>query len=151
MERISPHGQRIGNDRRVKQAPEISVGAVAVFDGALLLVRRGHGPAAGRWAVPGGRVEWGETVAEALVREVREETGLECICGQFIGWVELIDDESHFIVLDFEAVILDDGIPAPGDDAVEACWVPLADVAAMDLVDGLAEFLHDHGIITTFT
>ena len=57
--------------------PEVCVGAIAVRDGCVRLVRRGHGPAAGQWSVPGGRVEWGETLAGAVVREVAEETGLE--------------------------------------------------------------------------
>lgn len=114
------------------------------------MVRRGHGPAAGQWAVPGGRVEWGETIAEALVREVREETGLASVCGKFVGWVELIDQDHHFVILDFEVVVLDDSAPSAGDDAMEVRWVPLDEVGDLDLVDGLAEFLHDHGVITTF-
>ena len=65
----------------VSERPELCVGAVAVHDGDLLMIRRGHGPAAGEWSVPGGRVERGELLAEAVVREVREETGLECVCG----------------------------------------------------------------------
>ena len=67
--------------------PELCVGAVVVQDGELLLIRRGHGPAAGSWSVPGGRVEAGELRAEAVVREVREETGLEAVCGPLVGWL----------------------------------------------------------------
>lgn len=131
--------------------PELSVGAIAVHDGDLLLVRRGHGPAAGSWSVPGGRVEAGELLAEAVVREVREETGLECICGELVGWAELLEEGWHFVILDFEAIVLDRSEPSAGDDAAEAAWVPLSDVCDLALVDGLAEFLHDHGIIGTIT
>jgi 8-oxo-dGTP diphosphatase len=123
------------------------VGAVAVNDGRLLLVRRGHGPAAGEWSVPGGRVEGGELLAEAIVREVWEETGLECVCGELVGWVERIDDDHHFVILDFEVTVLDPRDPIAGGDAAEAMWVPLNDVLELDLVDGLAEFLHDQQII----
>ncbi len=117
----------------------------------LLLVRRGHGPAAGTWAVPGGRVEPGETLAEAVVRELAEETGLEGVCGPFVGWVERIDDEHHFVIMDFVVTILDHKEPVAGDDAAEVAWVPLIDVAEWPLVAGLAEFLHDHGLIATIT
>jgi 8-oxo-dGTP diphosphatase len=130
--------------------PEICVGAVAVHDDCLLLVRRGRGPAAGEWAVPGGRVERGELLAEAVVRELREETGLEAVCGQLVGWVERLGDDHHFVILDFDVTVLDPTVePAAGDDAAEVAWVPLTDVADYRLVDGLAEFLHEHGILGT--
>jgi mutator protein MutT len=124
------------------------VGAVAVDDGRLLLVRRGRGPAAGEWSVPGGRVEPGETVGEAVVRELAEETGIEGLCGPLLGWVERIGDDHHFVILDFVVEVLDPVDPVAGDDAAEAEWVPLHDVAEMtNLVDGLAEFLHEHGVL----
>jgi 8-oxo-dGTP diphosphatase len=133
--------------------PELCAGAVAIHDGDLLMIRRGHGPAAGEWSVPGGRVEHGELLAEAVVREVREETGLECVCGPLIGWVERIEDDgsTHFVILDFEVTVLDEAPPTAGDDAAEARWVPLPEVTDLRLVDGLAEFLHEHGIIEVIT
>jgi 8-oxo-dGTP diphosphatase len=120
---------------------------VVVADEALLLIRRGRGPAQGSWSVPGGRVERGETLAEAVVRELREETGLAGVCGELLGWVERIGDGYHFVILDFEVVLLDDAEPRAGDDAAEAAWVPLHEVAELNLVEGLAEFLADHGVI----
>lgn len=129
--------------------PEVCVGAIAVDDGRLLLVRRGHGPAAGEWSVPGGRVEPGETLAEAVVREVREETGLEGVCGPLVGWVERIGPDHHFVILDFAVSVLEPGVPRAGGDAAEAAWVPLADVPGLRLVEGLAEFLHEHGYLPT--
>jgi 8-oxo-dGTP diphosphatase len=127
--------------------PEVCVGAVAVHDGCLLLVRRGHGPAAGEWSVPGGRVEPGETLAEAVLRELREETGLEAVCDRFLGWVEDIDIDHHFVILDFAVTVLDARSPVAGDDAAEVGWVPLGELGEYRLVDGLAEFLHDHAVV----
>ena len=128
--------------------PEVCVGAIAVVDGQLLLVRRGHGPAAGEWSIPGGRVEAGETLAEAVVRELAEETGIEGVCDRLVGWVERIGADHHFVILDFLVTVLDPTGLAPGGDAVEAEWVPLEDVPHRRLVDGLAEFLHEHDIIS---
>ncbi len=126
------------------------MGAIAVADDQLLMIRRGHGPAGGRWSVPGGRVEPGETLAEAVVRELAEETGLEALCDQFVGWVERIGDGYHFLILDFAVTVLSTDAPRAGSDAAEAMWVPLIHVASLPLVDGLAEFLHEHGILPTF-
>jgi 8-oxo-dGTP diphosphatase len=132
--------------------PEICVGAVALHDGNLLMIRRGHGPAAGEWSLPGGRVEGGELLAEAVTRELREETGLEAVCGGLVGWVERLgQDDYHFVILDFEVTVLDDADPTAGDDAAEARWVPLADVVDLQLVEGLAEFLHEHGVLEVIT
>ena len=132
--------------------PEVCVGAVIVDADELLLIKRGRGVGAGKWSVPGGRVEAGEAMAEALVREVLEETGLEVVCDELVGWVERIDHDHHFVILDFRASLLDLARrdPKPGDDAEEAAWWPLSQVAELsDLVDGLAEFLHEHGVIET--
>ena len=131
--------------------PEVCVGAVALDDECLLLVRRGRGPAAGEWAIPGGRVEAGETLAEAVVREVQEETGLDVVCDELVGWVERIGADYHFVILDFSVTVLDDRPPVAGDDAAEVAWVPLHAVAEQRLVEGLAEFLHEHGVIPTIT
>ena len=127
------------------------MGAIAVTDGHLLLVRRGRGPAAGTWSVPGGRVEAGETLAEAVIRELAEETSLEGVCDELVGWVEGMSPEHHYVILDFAVTILEPADPRPGDDAVEAEWVPLDEVAHRQLTDGLAEFLHQHGIVPFIT
>jgi 8-oxo-dGTP diphosphatase len=129
--------------------PEVCVGAVVVDEDDLLLIRRGRGAAQGTWSVPGGRVEPGELLAEAVVRELLEETGLEGVCEDLVGWAERIDAEHHYVILDFRVTLLERAEPTPGDDAAEARWVPLADVAELNLVEGLAEFLHDHGIVQT--
>ena len=130
------------------QRPETCVGAVVIDQGRLLLIRRGRGPARGLWSVPGGRVEWGESLAAAVEREVAEETGLTVSCGDLVGWVELIGDDHHYVVVDFRARLV--GEPGPlraGDDADDAAWVPLDDLASVPLVDGLLGFLSDHGVV----
>ena len=131
--------------------PDLCVGAIAVDADRLLMVRRGHGPAAGQWAVPGGRVERDELLAEAVVRELWEETGVEAVCGGLVGWVERFDEGLHYVILDFRVAVLEATTPVAGDDAAEARWVPLSDVAELNLVEGLAEFLHEHGILRTIT
>jgi 8-oxo-dGTP diphosphatase len=127
--------------------PEVCVGAIAVSEERLLLIRRGRRPAAGAWSLPGGRVEAGETLAEAVLRELAEETGLEGVCDELVGWVERMGPDHHFVILDFAVTVLEPRDPTPGDDAVEAEWVRLDEVAHRRLADGLAEFLHEHGIV----
>jgi 8-oxo-dGTP diphosphatase len=135
--------------------PEVAVGAVALRDDRILLVRRGRGPAAGEWSVPGGRVEVGETLHEAVVREVAEETGLEVVVERFLGWVERIGPDEgaaapayHFVILDFLVDVLDpDRAPVAGDDAAEVAWVPVDALSETRLVAGLLDFLDDTGVI----
>jgi ADP-ribose pyrophosphatase YjhB (NUDIX family) len=118
-----------------------------IADDRLRLPRRGHGPAAGAWSLPGGRVEFGETLVEALVREVQEETGLEVVVGDYIGHVEIFGDDVHFVVHDFSATAFDAELLVAGDDATEAAWFAITDVPEMNLSAGLAEFLADNRII----
>jgi 8-oxo-dGTP diphosphatase len=128
--------------------PEVCVGAVVVDQGRVLLVQRGRAPSAGLWSVPGGRVEPGETLAEAVCRELAEETGLAGTCGDLVGWVERISAEHHFVILDFAVDVADPASASPGDDAVDLAWVPLDELAHRpDLVPGLLEFLVDHGVV----
>lgn len=109
-------------------------------------MERGRGAAVGQWSVPGGRVEPGETMAEAVVREVAEETALTVSCGPFVGWVERIGEGHHFVIMDFLARVAGPVAPKAGDDAADVAWVPLDRLDEVDLVDGLRAFLDDHGI-----
>lgn len=109
------------------------VGAVVKDDvGRMLLIVRGHDPGKGLWSIPGGRIEAGESDEEAVVREVREETGLDVICGSLIGSVERPGLAGAIIeIRDYEAVAVG-GEVAAGDDASDAGWMTPAQVAALD-------------------
>lgn len=125
--------------------PEVAVGAVAVRNGRLLVVRRGRGVATGRWSLPGGRVERDETLAAAVRRELAEETGLDVTVGQLCGIAERISDQAHYVILDYWVRAAGEAVA--GDDAAEVAWVDRAELAELDLVDGLMEFLQVNGVL----
>ncbi len=127
--------------------PTVAVGVIVRDEGRLLLIERGEGAAVGKWSVPGGKVEPGELLEDAVVRELAEETGLEAVCERFVGWVERIGDGYHFVILDFEASVVGSTDVEAASDAADARWVPLDEVTSLDLVPGLADFLQEHGII----
>jgi len=129
--------------------PEVCVGGIVVCADGLLLIRRGRGAGVGMWSIPGGRVEFGETLEQAVLREVAEETGLVVDGWRYLGHVERIAESWHFVIHDFVAEIAGTRpVPKAGDDASEAAWVPLSDVAAFPgLAPGLADFLIEHRVI----
>jgi ADP-ribose pyrophosphatase YjhB (NUDIX family) len=120
------------------------VGAV-VFDhsGRLLLVRRAREPSRGRWSVPGGRVEAGETDQHALRREVAEETGLAV---KITGWLGSVQRPAPggavFDIHDYRCLVTG-GTLRPGDDADDARWCDARELAQLPLVSGLIEALTD--------
>lgn len=126
--------------------PILAVGAVICWGDAILLVQRGQQPGLGLWSLPGGRLESGEPLADAVCREVAEETGLTVRCGPLLELVERISDTHHFVIADFWAELIEPGQPTPGDDAAAAAWVPRSEVQSWSLVDGLGEFLARHGL-----
>jgi 8-oxo-dGTP diphosphatase len=135
-----------------KDIPVCAVGAIVLEKGEVLLVRRNHAPALGQWSLPGGRVEWGETLREAIAREVREETGVNIEVEGLAGIAERIlpDDEGtieyHYVILDFWARPKSREL-TPGDDASEARWVPVGELNEYELTAGLYEFLQDRGAL----
>jgi ADP-ribose pyrophosphatase YjhB (NUDIX family) len=68
-----------------------------------------------------------------------------------VGWVERIGADHHYVILDFAVTVLEPGDVQAGSDADEAEWVPLEDVPHRPLVEGLADFLHEHGVISVIT
>lgn len=125
--------------------PVVGVGAVCVRDGRLLVVRRGRGLAAGAWALPGGRQEPGETLQEAVARELTEETGLSGAVGPLCGVAERMGAGYHYVILDFWVEPTGDAVAA--DDAAEVAWATRADLERLPLVPQLAEWLAEHGIL----
>lgn len=120
------------------------VGAVVLDEhGRLLVIRRRNAPDAGRWSLPGGRVEAGEAATVAIVREVAEETALTIEIVRELGTVTIPGPESHieFVVRDFLCTPIGVTDPVAGDDATAVAWVDRDAFRALDLVDGLHDTL----------
>lgn len=117
------------DDGRYPQVPRVGVGAFVVKDDRVLLVKRAKAPSLGLWAIPGGRVELGETLERAAERETLEETGIIVkVRGEPVFWFDFIErDEQgrvlyHYVIVDFRADYVS-GNPAAGDDAGQVAWV----------------------------
>ena len=122
------------------------VGAIITDSaGRLLLIQRGHEPEAGRWSLPGGRIEPGESDEQALVREVREETGLQVTPGRLVGVVERPWPGGVLVIRDYAAQVIG-GELAAGDDAADARWVSLPGFGGLALTTGLKEVLYAWGV-----
>ena len=118
------------------QRPIAGVGVAVISDDKLLVVQKRDGPFAGRWALPGGKIELGETRETAAAREVKEETGLDVAIDDVIWVGETIGPGSppqwHFTLVDFAAHVTGGELVA-GDDAVDARWVTIDELVALPL------------------
>ena len=117
-----------------KRRPAAAAGVVCLRGQEVLLIRRGTAPRQGEWSLPGGRIEWGERAAEAALRELGEETGVEA---ELTGLLDVIDGffpehGRHFVLVDYAARWLS-GEPRPGDDAADARFWPAEE--AIEAVD----------------
>jgi 8-oxo-dGTP diphosphatase len=128
--------------REYPERPWVGVGALIFREGRVLLVRRGHAPSLGEWSIPGGALEVGETLADGVKREVREETGLAV---DPLAVVEVVDrivrDETgrvqfHYVLVDYLCRV-SGGSEAWADDAVGLRW------ATMDELEGVAQFTQE--------
>ena len=116
-------------------------------DGRVLLVRRGHDPQRGRWSVPGGRVEPGESLEQAAAREVLEETGLVVDVGREL-WIARVPAGAarEYEVHGFAAAVTG-GVLGHGDDADDARWVDPGELHSLELTIDLLDHLRDSGIV----
>ena len=125
--------------RRYPERPLVGVGAVIIKEGKILLVKRANEPNKGRWSVPGGLVRKGESLVDALKREIREELNVDIDVGDVACVTDEIfyDDKGgvayHYVVIDFFAEIR--GNPKPGSDAADVKWVSLKEIDKIDVVE----------------
>jgi len=118
--------------------PLVGVGALIICNGKILLEKRGNEPGKGKWSIPGGLVELGETVEQTVIREVKEETGLEVEKPEHVDVVDnvVLDEKGrtrfHFVIIDF-SVKLKGGVLKAASDAEELKWVALDEVERCDL------------------
>jgi mutator protein MutT len=132
--------------RLYPKQPVVGVGAVIIQNGKILLEKRKNEPGRGKWSIPGGLVELGESVSQTVVREVAEETGLEVCEPELIDVVDnVVRDENgevkyHFVIIDF-FVKLKGGELKAQSDADELRWVPLDEVEKYDLTKTFRAFI----------
>lgn len=135
--------------RRYPDRPVAGVGALLFEGGKVLLVQRGQEPLRGWWSLPGGAIELGEPILEALRREVREETGLEIEPIRLAEIFERIQPdregriEFHYVVADWVCRVTG-GTPQPGTDAAALRWVAREDLASLQITSGTLEIVLRH-------
>lgn len=124
--------------RDYPEHPRAGVGAIVWRGEELLLIRRGQPPRAGEWSIPGGGQELGETVAEAAIREVFEETGIEITVTDVVTVVDMIERDAdgrvryHYVLVDVNAEWVSSE-PKAATDAVDVCWSRLEQLDAFGL------------------
>ena len=128
--------------------PVVGVGAVIVEEGQILLEKRKNEPSKNKWSIPGGLVEVGETLEQAVVREVEEETCLECKKDERPRLIDVVDNidlyqngkvKYHFVIIDFQ-VRVKDTIFQVASDAEDLRWVPFDQVETYDLTSSFRLF-----------
>lgn len=113
-------------------------GVIHREDGALLCIKRSKEPEIGRWTLPGGHIEGGETGKQAIIREVCEETHLACLSAEFLGIYEYITPKCHLVILIYDCKC-DQRLAAPGDDADDVAWFRWEELSSIAKTDGLFE------------
>ena len=124
--------------------PVVGVGAIILREGKILLEQRGNEPARGQWTIPGGVVEVGESLEDAVRRETKEETGLGVESASLIDVVDQVHRdkegkiEYHYVIIDYVAKVT--GEPKAASDAEALKWVPMSEVEAYDLTPSFRRF-----------
>ena len=124
--------------REYPESPLVGVGAIIIEDDHVVLVKRRHPPLAGEWSIPGGVLEVGETLGEAVVREVLEETGIAVEPSELLGVYDRVlrDNDGrtlyHYVLIDFLCRRLN-GAPRASGDADEARWFSEQELAKLPL------------------
>lgn len=137
--------------REYPKQPLAGVGALIINEGKMILVKRGVEPGKGMWSIPGGLVELGESVRDAVIREAKEETCLdvEIVADRPLDAFDNIDTDEkgglhyHFVLLQF-LTRPKGGILKPSSDAADAKWVPIEEVEKYDLTKAFRKFFTKH-------
>jgi 8-oxo-dGTP diphosphatase len=134
--------------RRFPEQPVLGVGAVVFKDDSVLLVKRGNPPLAGTWSLPGGAVHRSETLVDAVVREVKEECGIDVDVIDLVREFEYIEPakngkvEYHYLVFDFKAVYRS-GELRSSSDALDARWIRIAELSFYELTDSVIAIISE--------
>jgi len=131
--------------RRYPKRPIVGVGAVILDEGKILLEKRKNAPGKGKWSIPGGLVDLGESIEQAVIREVKEETGLDVYEPRLVDVVNYVSlgeqgaVRYHFVIVDY-LVTVKEGKPKAASDAEALKWVPFNEVEEYDLTKSFRRF-----------